>query len=117
MNGERLSELRKDRGYTQQELAAMLSVSKYTISSYENGKTSPDDGNKILLAQIFNVSLDYLFDLIDVPVSYQRELDEWLRKLPCQLDHEQIEQLTMYVQFLRFCSDKNGSRSGKAQLP
>ena len=53
MIGERISELRKEMGLTQKELADMLSVSKYTISSYETDRTSPDDHNKILLAQIF----------------------------------------------------------------
>ncbi len=48
MIGERLNELRKDKGMTQQELGELLSVSKYTISSYENDKTSPDDHNKVL---------------------------------------------------------------------
>ena len=41
MIGERLSELRKDAGMSQQELADMLSLTKYTISSYEREKTMP----------------------------------------------------------------------------
>lgn len=67
--GERLIFLRKRRALTQQELADILFVSKYTISSYEHGKTTPDDCSKIMLAKFFDVSLDYLFGLIDTAVS------------------------------------------------
>lgn len=60
MDGERLSELRKDYGLTQKQLAARLFVSLQTISSYERGLTTPDDALKIRIAQFFNVSVDYL---------------------------------------------------------
>ena len=43
MDGERLSELRKDRGVTQQQLAEAVSVSGNTISAYERGINEPDD--------------------------------------------------------------------------
>lgn len=38
MMGERLCELRKDAGMTQAELGELLSLSKFSISSYETGK-------------------------------------------------------------------------------
>ncbi len=67
MDGERLSELRKDRGVTQQQLAAALSVSSNTISAYERGINEPDDRMKIEMAKFFNVSIDYLLGLTDEP--------------------------------------------------
>ena len=68
MDGERLSELRKDRGVTQQQLAEAVSVSSNTISAYERGINEPDDKMKIRLARFFNVSIDYLLGLTDEPV-------------------------------------------------
>lgn len=68
MDGERLSELRKDRRVTQQQLAAALSVSSNTISAYERGINEPNDKMKIRLAKYFNVSVDYLLGLTDEPV-------------------------------------------------
>ncbi|MDR2589457.1 MAG: helix-turn-helix domain-containing protein [Oscillospiraceae bacterium] len=65
MIGERLSELRKDRGMTQKELANELSVSITTVSGYENNQSCPCDDTKIHIARIFNVSLDYLMGTID----------------------------------------------------
>lgn len=67
MDGERLSELRKDKGLTQQQLAEALSVSSNTISAYERGINEPDDKMKIRLAEFFNVSVDYLLGLADTP--------------------------------------------------
>ena len=102
MNGERLSELRKDKGYTQQQLADFLSVSKYTISSYENGKTSPDDHNLVRIAKLFNISLDYLMGLIDTPVSYNREHN--CLQLPVEITDLQLDQIQEYIEFLKFRS-------------
>lgn len=58
--GERLSELRKDRGLKQKELADELGISVYTVSSYERNLSTPDDEMKIKIAKYFNVSVDYL---------------------------------------------------------
>ncbi len=43
MIGERLQELRKDYGMSQEELAGILGVSHYTVSSYECNRSDPDD--------------------------------------------------------------------------
>lgn len=104
MNGERLSELRKDKGYTQQQLAELLSVSKYTISSYENEKTSPDDRSLIFIAKLFNISLDYLMGLIDTPVSYNREHN--CLQLPSGFTDLQLDQIQEYIEFLEFRSKR-----------
>ena len=57
---ERLKELRIKRGYSQSELADKLHVSKSTISMIELGSRKPSFEMMELLADFFNVSLDYL---------------------------------------------------------
>ena len=57
---KRLQGLRVDNDWTQQELAAKLGVSKSTIGMYESGNRSPDNDALILIADLFNVSTDYL---------------------------------------------------------
>lgn len=66
MDGERLSELRKDYGLNQKQMADILSVSKNTISLYERNKMSPNDDVKVKIAKLFNVSLDYLYGITDI---------------------------------------------------
>ncbi|MDO4554631.1 MAG: helix-turn-helix transcriptional regulator [Lachnospiraceae bacterium] len=58
--GERLSELRRDLGYKQKEIAAYLSVGVSTISNYETGTHQPDLESLCMLADFFHVSTDYL---------------------------------------------------------
>lgn len=61
MFGERLKELREDQGMTQDGLAAVLNTARTTITLYENNTNEPNMGTLVKLADLFNVSLDYLF--------------------------------------------------------
>jgi transcriptional regulator with XRE-family HTH domain len=60
MKLDRLREIRKEKGIKQSELAAMLDTTQKTISDYENGTSNPDLERLIKIADIFNVSVDYL---------------------------------------------------------
>ena len=63
MNNElakRLISLRKERGLSQEALAAALHVSRQAISKWERGEASPDTDNLIALAVLYRVSLDEL---------------------------------------------------------
>ncbi len=72
MIGERLSDLRKDKGLTQQELADILHLTKYNISAYEREANEAPDNVKIAMAQYFGVSVDYLLGLTDKPNAYEK---------------------------------------------
>ncbi|WP_157800191.1 helix-turn-helix domain-containing protein [Sporolactobacillus pectinivorans] len=58
--GERLQNQRKKLGYTQQEIAGKLHVSRQTISNWEVGKNYPDLQSIVDLSDIYNISLDLL---------------------------------------------------------
>ncbi|MFV3012012.1 helix-turn-helix domain-containing protein [Clostridium botulinum] len=60
MFGDRLKELREEKEMTQEELGKFLNVSRQTISGYEAGAIEPSISNLVKLADIFNISLDYL---------------------------------------------------------
>ena len=62
----RLAELRKQKGLSQEELADKLQVSRQAVSKWERGEASPDTDNLIELAKIYEISLDELVGL-DVP--------------------------------------------------
>ena len=59
--GLRLKELREQHGYTQETLADKLNTSRSRIGMYEQGKRQPDFEMQEAIADLFNVSLDYLF--------------------------------------------------------
>lgn len=55
-----IKRLRTERGVTQEQLAAMLNVSRSTIGMYETGSREPDFETCEAIADIFNVDMDYL---------------------------------------------------------
>ena len=61
--GNRLADLRKQHGYSQEDLADKLGVSRPAISKWERGEASPDTDNLIELAKIYDISLDELLGL------------------------------------------------------
>lgn len=58
--GEKLQKLRKQRGLSQEQLAAQLTVSRQAVSRWELDDTMPDTENVIQLSRLFGVSCDYL---------------------------------------------------------
>ena len=67
MLGTRIKELRKEFGLSQVELAMRMEVTKQTISNWENGNIQPSVDMLVGLANVFNVTTDYLLGLDDVP--------------------------------------------------
>ena len=57
----RLEELRKQHGITQEELADILSVSRQTIGSLENGRYNPSILLAFKLANYFHVTIEGIF--------------------------------------------------------
>ena len=60
-----LKELRIEHGLTQKELALQLGITQDSISLWEKGKRTPDTQYIIKMAEIFNVSTDYLVGRTD----------------------------------------------------
>ena len=62
MNGisEKLLNLRKEKGVTQEEVAAKLGVSPQSVSKWENGISYPDISLLPLISDYYGVSIDYL---------------------------------------------------------
>ena len=71
--GNKLYALRKSKGLSQEELASHLEVTRQTVSKWEVGDSTPDLDKLVLLAELFEISLDELI-LDKVPVT--TKLDE-----------------------------------------
>ena len=71
---EKITELRKKNGWSQEELAEKLEVSRQSISKWEGAQSTPDMNRILKMSEIFGVSTDYL--LKDEMVLQQEELPE-----------------------------------------
>ena len=96
--GERLADLRKDKGLRQKELADLLKVKEKTVSAYENDVTAPGASVQKEIARLFDISLDYLHGLTDEEATYNRDMYIVLPKAcPDKMKKELLE----YLEFLK----------------
>ncbi len=72
--GKKIAELRRQRKWTQAELAQRLNVTDKAVSKWEQGAGCPEIYTVVDIARIFGVSTDYL--LMDAPVSSVSEIKE-----------------------------------------
>lgn len=71
MDISRLKELRKDRRLSQEEVAKKIGVGRTTYAMYEQGNRQPDNETLSKIADIFEVTTDYLIG---------REIPKWAKK-------------------------------------
>ena len=80
---QKIKRLRDERGIKQSEIASYLGISPQSYSAYENGR-EPDYEKLLLLSTFYDVSVDYLLGLSDVPKAQtDKELaaeNQYLRK-------------------------------------
>ncbi|MBQ9070854.1 MAG: helix-turn-helix transcriptional regulator [Clostridia bacterium] len=64
---QRLKDLREDAEKSQEEIAKIIGTTQSYYAQYENGKRSIPFERMVVLAEYYNVSLDYLAGFIDTP--------------------------------------------------
>lgn len=64
---KRLFEYRKANGFSQEELAEKIGVSRQAISKWERSESSPDTDNLIALANLYGITIDELLNGTDAP--------------------------------------------------
>lgn len=116
----RIQKLRKDKGLSQLELAKAINVHQTAISQWETEKTNPDMTTIQILADYFNVTVDYLLGRTDAPASVsaakkppaeaegltdiQRQVYGIIRRLS-------ENQAAQALDYLRYLIDKQENRS------
>lgn len=73
---QRLADLRRQKGYSQEGLARKLGLSRQAVSKWERAESSPDTENLISLAKLYGVSLDDLLnpsDEIEDDIEFENE--------------------------------------------
>lgn len=107
MFGDRLRQLRKINGITQEQLAEIIGVERSSIGKYEGkSKVVPSDEVKAKIAEYFNVSIDYLMGRTSNPAP--PSLDEQLSDIDFalsgeirDLSDEEKQDILDYVRFKR----------------
>lgn len=74
----KIKEIRKEKNYTQRDLANFLNKSITTICDWERGRTEPSTEDLIQLAKIFECSVDYILGIASEEgfIVMQNELSE-----------------------------------------
>ena len=73
---QRLADLRRSKGFSQEGLARKLGLSRRAVSKWERAESSPDTENLISLAKLYGVSLDELLnpsDEIEDDIEFENE--------------------------------------------
>ena len=83
----RIRSLREDRDLRQIDVSNATGIDQKTLSNYETGKTRPDSDALILLADFFDVSIDYLVGRSYNASSIKHEILTEIDKLQFQLNH------------------------------
>ncbi|MDG0814403.1 helix-turn-helix domain-containing protein [Cohnella rhizosphaerae] len=88
--GSRIAYLRDQSGWTQEELSSSLGITRAALSHYEKNRREPDTEMLTKLADLFQVSIDYLVGRTHQP---QMTLDTEVRQFTDQLELSDADQL------------------------
>lgn len=113
--GNRIAELREQKGWTQEQLATSIGITRAALSHYEKNRREPDYETLTQLANLFQVSVDYLIGRTDRPVlpvdrDVQQFVDdlelsdaEILKKFNLMIDGRKLtdEEAKRFIAFVR----------------
>ena len=88
----RLVQLRKKRGLTQQQIADEIGVNRGSYSNWEKGKREPSFENLIKLADILDTTTDFLLGKSNINFGNNSEVYEEYKKLLSQNKKEEIQE-------------------------
>lgn len=108
----RLCAYRKQRGLSQEELAAQVGVSRQAVSKWERAEASPDTDNLIQLARIYQITLDELLNLD--PTEAKEEITTPVQE--SEPNEMRKEELTREEQLLMEIRDLQRERARRLRL-
>ncbi|MBN2223012.1 MAG: helix-turn-helix transcriptional regulator [Vallitaleaceae bacterium] len=90
---DKIINLRKKSGWSQEELAEKMNVSRQSVSKWEGATSIPDLNKIIQLSQIFGVSTDYLLkDEVEEDAAIGVDIEEGYPKISLQAATEYVDQ-------------------------
>ena len=107
MFSKRLKHLRENAGWTQKQLAKKLNLTQSTIAYYENDRKKPTLENAKVIAELFDISLDYLFGISNKNILIAQEdkksysaADNLIEEIN-NLSPKSLEDLKSYMKLLK----------------
>lgn len=94
---KRLKELRKEKKLSQEELGEIMNISGRTISYFEAGERTPSPEILNKLADIFNVSVDYLLGRTSLRLDEAEQILILVKDLPEQA----INEIKDHIKYIR----------------
>lgn len=89
---DKVFKLRKQFGFSQEELAEKMNVSRQSVSKWESANSIPDLNKILLLAKIFGVSTDYLLrDDIENPEGITEVVEDSITKVTLEMANQFVE--------------------------
>lgn len=85
-----LKELREEKGLNQQQLANSLEVTRQTISNYENNKRVPNKEMLEIIADFFNVDMNYLYGQSEIKNKYKDFFSKYDNIIPIKKGSKKI---------------------------
>lgn len=76
LTANRLQQLRKLNGYSQEVLAEKLGISRQSVSKWERGDSSPEIDNLMALAKIYGITIDELLDTENNEILEKEEISD-----------------------------------------
>ena len=106
--GDKLRILIEDKDMTQKELAALLNIAPSTVSSYVQNTREPDFATLKMLAEYFDVSVDYLLDCKarNALTRQEEEILRIFRAMPPEQQEISIEQAKILMKHSIYCEKK-----------
>ena len=73
---DKLIALRKKAGWSQEELAQQLNVTRQSVSKWEGAQSVPDMDKVVMMSRLFGVSTDFLLGEVDIPDRLNYDISE-----------------------------------------
>ncbi len=105
--GNRLKKLRDENNFSQKSVAQKLNISNATLSQYESGVRQPSYDVLKKIADIYNVSIDYLLGRTDIKNYEEYTIAAHTDDRTQQLSDEDRKQLDDFIDFLIAKSKKD----------
>ncbi|MBE5959073.1 MAG: helix-turn-helix transcriptional regulator [Lachnospiraceae bacterium] len=104
---DKIIDLRKKNGWSQEELAEKLGVSRQSVSKWESAMSIPDMGRIVEMSNIFGVSTDYLLkDEIEAATPDSDTIEKQKDELEPPARRVSMEEANNYLEAIRECSGK-----------